>query len=166
MIRQWSYGWAGMLIGALIAAAFCTSADARDMPLQQATQRRAYIVVPDAKPARVVTRYMARQHDVKVVRTVVNHQSHDVDLDANYGRQGQFRIDDDHWLLKAQRLGKAATAGKAKVIFGKVRTVQTVRETRPQPRLIIQKPDGIAPRHHDPKKSPKRRFPGQWVHAD
>jgi len=112
--------------------------------------------------AYVVTRSTVHRPAPQVVPVVITHQTHYVDLDTDYGRQGSFRIDDDHWLMKAQRIARSATRGRAVVIYGSPKRMMTAQEKRPQPRLIIQRPHHIPPKDERPTQ-PK---PGQWVLAD
>ena len=162
MLRQWTYGWLGMLVGAVIALLCGADAHAAELRLPPSTRHHQHVYVPDALPARVVTRTTVHPAPPQVVPVVITHQPHYIDLDADYGRQGSFRIDDDHWMMKAQRIARSATRGRAVVIYGSPQRMMTAQDDLPQPRLIIERP------HHIPPKDdrPTRPKPGQWVLAD
>jgi len=162
MLRQWTFGWLGMLAGAVLALLCGADAMAAELRLPPSTRSHQHVIVPDALPARVVTRHTVAPRQPQVVPVVITHQPHYIDLDADYGRQGAFRIDDDHWIMKAQRLARSATRGRARIIHGSPARVMTAGKDVPQPRLIIERPHHIPPQEQRRSK-PK---PGQWVMAD
>ena len=63
----------------------------------------------------------------------------DLDAHANYLRQGQYRIDDNHHLLRAQRLYRSYLARPARVIRNNTAAGDETSEVSIQPQLIIDK---------------------------
>ncbi|MEE9212589.1 MAG: hypothetical protein V3U29_08045 [Phycisphaeraceae bacterium] len=106
------------------------------------TPQHLYLVQRSVtESAAVVSRALSEQPvhkhlvEVRVVNTTIY-----LDPDVNYIRQGQYRIDDDHFILKALRLHASLTAKPARVI----RHPQAGDMTEPvsiEPRLIIYKGD-------------------------
>ena len=111
--------------------------------------------------AAVVSRELAEQPvhehlvEVRVVHTTIY-----LDPEKNYIRQNQYRIDEDHHILKALRLHAALSAKPARVIRNEAAGEMTDETATITPVLIIDKKD------LPPKQERKEKLPGPIVMAD
>ena len=104
-------------------------------------KRRIWIATPTtAHPSRIVTRSSythtpaaePSHFEVQLVNTTIT-----LDPTANYMRQGEYPIDENHSLPTAQRLYRSLTAKPARVIRKRGHAPRTAVNTMPQ--IIIMK---------------------------
>jgi len=117
--------------------------------LRQGEQSRVTVVTrPVAVPAATVSRELSQQPvhphliEVRYVNTTLY-----LDPNADYIHQGVNRIDDNHSLVKAQRLGRSLRAKGVTVIYGSPQRA-ALDPMNIEPRAVIMRPmRGPVPQH-------------------
>ena len=108
-------------------------------------EKRVYVVTrPIVDPSVTVDRGLSEQPvrpwliEVKLVNTKVY-----LDPEADYIRQGDGQIDENHSLVAAQRLGRSLRAQSVQTIYGRAarRPAVVIR-----PAMMLLRPPGLAPR--------------------
>ena len=116
--------------------------------------RRIHLVLTKAPPADLVVADHSPADGRRLAEVRVNHARVWIDPDANYFRQYDNPIDDDHHLLAAQRLHHKLTARGAYVVRSPRRESSEQAKARGPIRLFIRKKQRAIPVvPHAPKKS-------------
>ncbi len=140
-----------MLIGATTSAALADSYDeghtvdkTKVHRVYSPVKRRVWVVNRHVgAPGPIVSRPagMHTNHDQRVPVLVVNTPIY-IDPNADYKRQGEYPIDDNHHLLVAQRLYRSLNAKPARTIRKSGVSVTDTSRTRQaiRPHMILMKP--------------------------